>query len=75
MANIIRGHQGLKTLYKDSGMTSQNQAVGRGIRAYVQALIREGGEQGNAASYSAFQRVLRPAVFLVRRLAQRKAMQ
>jgi hypothetical protein len=27
-------------------MVSKHQAVGRGIRAHVQALIREGGEQG-----------------------------
>jgi hypothetical protein len=36
-------------------MVSDKQAVGRGIRARVQALIRIGGEQGRAAVSSCFE--------------------
>ena len=44
-------------------MVSEQQAVGRGIRAHNQAMIRIGGEQGRAATLVAFNRVSRPAVF------------
>jgi len=43
--------QGLITLTCDSKMVSEKQAPGRGIRAYVQALTRKGGEQGICGSH------------------------
>ena len=40
--------------------STKQQTQGRGIRAFVQAVIRIGGEQGNAASSNALNRVSRP---------------
>ena len=46
-------------------MVSNKQAPGRGIRAFVQAVIRVGGEQGIRGSLKLLlKRVSRPAVFL-----------
>ena len=54
-------------------MVSQHQAVGRGIRARVQATIRIGGEQDRVGNLGCWlKRVSRPAVFLAPSLAQWK---
>jgi hypothetical protein len=45
-------HQGLVTLCEIQRCF--HQAVSRGIRARVQAMIRKGGEQGRAASHNAY---------------------
>jgi hypothetical protein len=60
----IGGRQGLVTLNENLRWFPNKQAVGRGIRPHVQAMIRIGGEQGCGASRYAYYRVSRPAVFL-----------
>jgi hypothetical protein len=51
MVDCISNRQGLKNPLEESTMISDNQAVGRGIRARNQAAIRRGGEQGRAAVF------------------------